>query len=289
MNLKVYLSIFNLLSIYFIANGTTHCLAANLVSENQVQFICDIRYGKKPKGIGNEHSSDRILDLYLPLGINKKLPVLIFIHGGGFSGGDKSETKNFCFEIAKHGIAVISLNYYLTMKYKNIEGVKCSTYMANGISENGFHPLIRKAILNASKDTCLAFKWIKKNESKFNFDSSLIALAGGSAGAMTALYTAYISNQNILPIRAVVNLWGGVEKPNLIKKGACPVLTFHGDQDKLIHVDYAYALHNRMKTIQNYRSKLYILEGRGHAIYTFIIKEKIDEIISFLQAEFMLQ
>ncbi|MEL7588149.1 MAG: hypothetical protein AAGU19_15685 [Prolixibacteraceae bacterium] len=60
------------------------------------------------------------------------------------------------------------------------------------------------------------------------------------------------------------------------------MLTYHGDQDKVINVRFALALHERMEAVGNDESELHILEGQGHARYNLIANEKIGEIVIFL-------
>jgi acetyl esterase/lipase len=285
--------LFQMISIFsfFLLGGIPDIEASSLFrktgagneKETNVQVIRNIRYGEQTKVAKKDSSSDRTLDLYLPYNKGEKLPVFVFIHGGGFSGGDKKGTEAFCSKISGQGFAVVSINYYLTLKHEKTAGVSCSAYMVGGIPENGFHPLLQEAIKNASGDTQLALLWIKNNEKNYPFDLSSITLSGGSAGAMTALYTAYISDQKILPIGAVVNFWGGLEKPKLISNEAPPLLTYHGDQDQLIHIDFAYALQNRMEETANEKSELHILKGKGHAVYNLITRNKVAEIVAFLE------
>lgn len=254
-----------------------------------VRIYRDLRYGDKPQGIGEDISSDRTLDLYEPLdNMNKKLPVFLFIHGGGFGGGDKADKGNeaLCLKMASHGFAVISINYYLTLKHEKTAGASCTANMSKGLSVKGFHPKLHEAIENASNDAQLALEWIKNEGGQFKLDQSRVAVSGGSAGAMTALHAAYASNQKVLPIRAVVNLWGGLENSEHIKKDAPPLLTYHGDQDKLINVDYAYDLEKQMKKNGVNQSKTYIIKGKGHAIYNLIREERTGEIASFLNEVF---
>ena len=56
---------------------------------------------------------DNMMDIYIPSGENTsvKYPVVIWIHGGGFVGGDKSDARYFAQTIAAHGYAVFSINY----------------------------------------------------------------------------------------------------------------------------------------------------------------------------------
>jgi acetyl esterase/lipase len=51
------------------------------------------------------------LDLYLPTAVTGPLPVIVFIHGGGWSGGSKAETPEF---ILNQGFIVAGINYRLT-------------------------------------------------------------------------------------------------------------------------------------------------------------------------------
>lgn len=244
----------------------------------------NLRYAAKPDSFENDTSSDRTLDLYRPASSKGKLPVILFIHGGGFSGGDKQGTQAVCAKLSSLGYAVISINYRLELKRKKVSGASASANMAKGLPLNGrFHPALSHAISIASEDTQLALKWIKDNAAQHNLKTSAIAISGGSAGGMTALHTAYISDQKILPIKAVVNLWGGLENTGLIKKNAPPVLTYHGDLDKLIHVDFAYAIEKQMEKTGNKKSELHVLKGKGHAIYNIIANEKTEEIDAFLR------
>src|SRR5699024_3016391 len=193
--------------------------------------------------LNGDTSSDKMLDLYLPvISGNKKIPVVIFVHGGGFSGGDKGKGNSIlCSKIAKKGFAVISINYWLTLKHHKVSGASCTANMSKEIP-SAFHPALHKAVRNASNDLVLALHWLKISANKYNISPSMVALSGGSAGAMTVLYTAYASGQNVLPIKAVVDLWGGLEDVSVVKEGAPPVLIYHGDKDKLINVEFSYAL-----------------------------------------------
>ena len=52
------------------------------------------------------------LDLYRPVDISQKLPLVIWIHGGGWQAGDKANGQGK--EIASYGFAVASINYRLS-------------------------------------------------------------------------------------------------------------------------------------------------------------------------------
>lgn len=87
----------NCLSIHYSFNVHRQLFAQGITKADGTytepgRYIKDIRYGNPRSDISpKDRSSDRLLDIYLP---NQKppqngFPVFIFIHGGGFSGGDK--------------------------------------------------------------------------------------------------------------------------------------------------------------------------------------------------------
>ena len=263
------------------------------LTNSNIDVIRNIRYGNPPDGIGQDTSSDRLLDLYRSSFLDgKELPVILFIHGGGFAGGDKRAKGNemICMQLANEGFVVISMNYYLTLKHEKTPGASCSANMAAGIPNEGFHPKLQKAIQDASADAQAVLKWIKRFAGTYKLDLSRVAISGGSAGAMTALYTAYMAEDNPVQIKAVIDFWGGLEKTQAIQKNNSPaLLAYHGDQDELIHVDYAYALKDRLDELGQKQSFLHVMKGKGHARYDIISKEKIPEISEFLKQVLAIQ
>ena len=63
-----------------------------------------------------------LMDLYLPgntdadirEGDRQGVPCVIFVHGGGWKGGDKKSAKQNAAWLVEHGFAVASINYRLT-------------------------------------------------------------------------------------------------------------------------------------------------------------------------------
>lgn len=53
------------------------------------------------------------LDIFSPLGTTSPLPTIIWVHGGGFIGGDKSGIETWATMIAAKGYTVVSINYEL--------------------------------------------------------------------------------------------------------------------------------------------------------------------------------
>lgn len=119
----------------------------------------------------NRKGNPVLLDLYRPKNVSTaQLPVLIYVHGGGWIEGDKmihadDYVENTIKKLIAKQYAVISINYTL-------------------LNESTHFPL-------PLEDTKDAVKWVRKNAEKYNFDADNIGLFGASAGAHLSLMAAY--------------------------------------------------------------------------------------------------
>jgi acetyl esterase/lipase len=87
---------------------------------------------------------------------NKKRPVIVFIHGGGWTTEDKSNTRFYALEWINRGYTVVSVNYRL--------------------APSVIHPL-------QIDDCALALKWVIDNIKDYGGDPNNVALIGHSSGA----------------------------------------------------------------------------------------------------------
>lgn len=83
------------------------------------------------------------MDIYYPETTAEVWPALMYVHGGGWIGGDKSEGVGFAFiePLVRANFLVVSVNYRLSPEYvfpAHIEDVKCAIrhLRANGSSYN---------------------------------------------------------------------------------------------------------------------------------------------------------
>jgi len=68
-------------------------------------------YVQVSKNISYGDSKDEIYDLYIPKGKNNLCPLIIWIHGGAFVGGDKKDVAFLAEALAFNGYAVAAINY----------------------------------------------------------------------------------------------------------------------------------------------------------------------------------
>ena len=111
-----------------------------------VQMVRDLEY------VPGGHERNR-LDLYLPEKAARPLPVILYVHGGGWPGGDKSNGPAFRF--AAKGYAVASMNYRFSQH---------ATFPAQ------------------IYDCKAAVRWLRANARKYGLDADHIGAWGGSAG-----------------------------------------------------------------------------------------------------------
>ncbi|MEN8703485.1 MAG: carboxylesterase family protein [Polaribacter sp.] len=210
------------------------------------------------------------LDLYQPKNNIKKKPILIYVHGGGFSSGKKNDKipKYFCQEMAKQGYIVASLSYRLSMK--NI-GFGCNV-PAN---------LKIKAFNEASKDIYDAVQYLISKKEKFKINEKKIILIGSSAGAEAILHLAYSkkSLKNTIPFAGLIAMAGAVTSLEYISnKTAIPTQLFHGVKDKLVPYNIAphhYCKKTDLGYLTLYGSKAIAekLKNLNTSYYLYTIKE----------------
>ncbi len=123
------------------------------------------------------------LDLYQPAFDSEyQRPLLIYIHGGGFSGGKRNEAyiQDFCRQIASYGYVVVSMSYRLTRQGTET-GFGCDCLAEDKL--NTFYAAV--------EDVQDATYFLIERRDQLGIDPQNIILAGSSAGAVAALMTGF--------------------------------------------------------------------------------------------------
>ena len=102
-----------------------------------------------------------------------KLPVMVWIYGGGFSTGGTSEARQDGTNLAKHGVVIVTMNYRL-----GIFGFFAHDALAaeSGRNSSGNYGLL---------DQTAALRWVQENIKAFGGDPTNVTLFGESAGSMS--------------------------------------------------------------------------------------------------------
>jgi para-nitrobenzyl esterase len=104
---------------------------------------------------------------------NEKLPVLVYIFGGGFQNGDGSEPRYDGESMARKGMVAVSVNYRT-----NIFGFFVHPELTK---ESPHHAAGNYGLL----DQVAALRWVQKNIAAFGGDPARVTVAGESAGSIS--------------------------------------------------------------------------------------------------------
>ncbi|KPI00160.1 Carboxylesterase [Actinobacteria bacterium OK074] len=108
------------------------------------------------------------LNVYVPHGTRGSLPVLVWIHGGGFTGGAGQDTNPRKLAQSQHAI-VVTVNYRLgALGYLNLP--QLTRESADGSGTFGL------------LDQQAALRWVHANIENFGGDAKNVTIAGQSAG-----------------------------------------------------------------------------------------------------------
>lgn len=197
------------------------------------------------------------LDACIPTG-KGPFPTAILVHGGGWSGGDKTGGVDPLFEpLTKAGIAWFSINYRLAPKHRYPAGIE---------------------------DLETAIRWVKSHAREYNVDTNRIVLSGESAGghmvAMVAVRAKDDTSVNgVIPFYAPVDLEadtvrrGGLSTSmkylfgltemndeslkvlrdaspvNYVKAELPPFLFVHGNGDPVVLFNQSSSMSNKLKNV----------------------------------------
>lgn len=156
-------------------------------------------YNEFRKGRSFTYSEDCLfLNIFAPEGEAKNLPVIVAIHGGGYTGGCGFE-KHFDTPVwPKLGAVAVTINYRLGPL-----GFAVLPELKEEAGKTGNYALY---------DQLTALNWIKRNIAAFGGDPENITVMGQSAGAMSVQHLCMSPLAEGLVSKAVMCSGGGVSK-----------------------------------------------------------------------------
>lgn len=104
---------------------------------------------------------------------NEKLPVMVWIHGGGFATGSASEPRQDGEQLAKKDVVVVGINYRL--------GVFGFLAHPELTKESPHHASGNYGLM----DQAFALQWVRDNIAAFGGDPQRVTIFGESAGSMS--------------------------------------------------------------------------------------------------------
>jgi dipeptidyl aminopeptidase/acylaminoacyl peptidase len=237
----------------------------------------DLTYGSAPDLDGNPVTLK--LDLYQPTGDTiTKRPALVWIHGGGFTMGDKSSGRHMATLFARLGYVAVSINYRLLSP--------------DGCGGNpNPTPICQQAAMGAQHDAQAAVRWLRAHAATYKIDTSRIAVGGSSAGAVTSLLVDWRPEDpgdsgNPGPsskVRAAVSVSGGAPTNDYITADDGPALFIHGTEDHVVPYQWAVLNSGAMYNLGIF-TVLEQIDGAGHGLaadYGQLIDEQSDYFLYY--------
>ena len=232
----------------------------------------------------NDTLEKHLLDIYLPAEAKGKLPLVIFIHGGGWLGNDKYADMGYMrktvAELISHGYALASIDYRFSTQ----------------------------AVFPAQIQDCnRAVSFLYDHSDTYGFDRERFALMGFSAGGHLASLVGLSENNDIeefymtgtsksFSFKAVVDYYGPselilfpgaddanspeglligaapLERPDLAKaaspvtyvdKDDPPFIIIHGEKDELVSPRHSQLLSSWL-TVAGVQNELIIVKDAPH-------------------------
>jgi acetyl esterase/lipase len=254
--------------------------AGSILTAGEIKIEEKIVYGK-----GGD--VDLQLDLARPDG-EGPFPAVVFIHGGGWQGGDRKMYRDDIEEFAKRGYVAATVTYRLVNTKK---------------------PEKERVIFPAQiNDVKCAVRFLRANAKRYHLDPNRIGATGGSAGGHLVLMLGTTDTSAMLEgdggnpdvssrVQAVVNYFGPTDFPywytstekikpiaaaflggtpeqkaneykqvspiTYLSKDDPPTLTIQGTIDPLVPLDQATRFDDAAKKVGVDHTVL-VMEGQGH-------------------------
>jgi acetyl esterase/lipase len=248
------------------------------------------------------------LDLYLAAARDRPAPLIIWIHGGAFSVGDKRSMPRRDFgpapkpidrmgsyqiqvpdvaALTRKGYSVVSLNYRLL--------------------RHPGHEFVAYA-LPAVQDGKAAVRFLRANAAKYGLDPEKFAVWGNSAGGFMVAMLAVTGNQPTVfddpalgnadvssAVQAAVIWYGAIESDSFPPemrishyiseaKTIPPILIANGDADNSVPATSAIQLNEELLK-KGAKSSLTIVSGAGHEDPAFMATQMLP-MFKFLDSTF---
>ena len=133
--------------------------------------------------------SRNVIDVFLPKNATSKTPIVLYFHGGGFTGGDKDRILDGKADVdayLEQGIAVASANYRFG---SSSDKAALDAPIPNGECDGSDDGCRKDYIF---RDGARAVQYLRHFSDELNIDPDKIAVFGSSAGGQIAMWVATV-------------------------------------------------------------------------------------------------
>lgn len=190
----------------------------------------------------------------------ERLPVMVWIYGGGFTYGSGSHPTYDGEALARRGIVVVTLNYRV-----GLFGFMAHPQLTAESPE-------RASGNYALMDQIAALQWVQRNIAQFGGDAQKVTVAGQSAGAMAISSLMTSDRASGLFQRAILQSVGVMRPMSSLKDAEAFGMQAGANIDELRRMDAA-ALVQRLKDIAPRDREVTTTRGLGVIVDGSVIKQ----------------
>jgi len=230
------------------------------------------------------------LDIAIPDSGSGPHPLIVCLHGGGWSMGGKGSFRKYLADFASRGYAAAAIQYRLAPAHQFPAPID---------------------------DVHAAIRFLRANAKRWNLDPNRITILGASAGAHLALLAGFDNRSSVNAITDIsgptdLRDWrmGPLAEQNLVKttaktsvmlinellgptgpaaaspvaqvrRGGVPVLIFQWKQDQAVAADQVHRLIKALQEAKVPHEAIWF-EGRGHALSGPGVEQIVPRTIEFL-------
>jgi acetyl esterase/lipase len=213
-------------------------------------------------------------------------PLVMIIHGGGFTRGSKTQSPwpDRARDAVARDYVAVSIDYRLIgdnpVVTAEFDPLRTDLINANQLPAwtNSNITVFATGVAAAVEDTVTALRYLQNNNpSDRCIDMTKIALWGGSAGAMTAMHTAYGLDEYSITFPqpgVVIDYWGSVFIDGMMSGNDAPFFIVHGEQDSVVDHQEALDLASEADSV-GLKYAFYTVAGADHGYSTIDIKAPV--------------
>lgn len=250
-------------------------------------------------GGGTTEAVELRLDLFEPQGAPAGRPAIVIIHGGGFTGGSRTqaELRAFAAYFTSRGWVSLSIDYRLAGDRGTLP-VAWAQYVQDNVPAASQGQVA--ALYPAARDAKAAVRWLYANAASYQVNTGYITAMGGSAGAYLAITLGVTEPQDFRDevepgadptltgthldqpsrVHTIIDHWGGLEHLRTLEAvydrsrfdaTDPPVSIVHGTADATVPFTEAEALRDAY-ILTGAPFNFHPLQGADHGAWTATVE-----------------
>lgn len=256
---------------------------------------------KKDIVYGTASGMNLKIDIYTPNGVDGTTPAVLYIHGGGFKGGSKNGVADDSLMLAKHGVAVVAIDYRLSgtavfpAPLHDIKGV--ARYVKANASEYNINPDalftigesaggVLASLMGVTEGNTTLEGTIGGNTGYNSNIAGVINISGSYVASIVDTMSGGIKNSignevgcSPVPSTACESVYEALSPETYISSGDSPFLILHGAKDQSVPTIQATTLDTKLTAV-GIASDVYVASDLAHV--GGLLARYLDEVISFI-------